>query len=72
MLSKLLSLQYFQKSIALPAYNRFVHVNQQKESILSPQGFDRHQHSDNPNLIKKNLLTSQTLIREIAKDSKSR
>lgn len=40
------------KLISLPANNRFVHSNQQMESTLSPQGFDRHQHSDNPNLIK--------------------
>lgn len=41
------------KLISLPANNRFVHLSQQMESKLSPQGFDRHQHSDNPNLIKK-------------------
>lgn len=40
------------KLISLPANNRFVHLNQQMESKLSPQGFDRHQHSDSPNLIK--------------------
>lgn len=58
------------KLISLPANNRFVHLNQQMESKLSPQGFDRHQHSDNPNLIKKNQtfdLKSQTLRKETVK-----
>lgn len=59
------------KLISLPANNRFVHLNQQMESKLSPQGFDRHQHSDNPNLIKKNQKTfdliSQTLRKETVK-----
>lgn len=59
------------KLISLPANNRFVHLNQQMESKLSPQGFDRHQHSDNPNLIKKKHQTfdlkSQTLRKETVK-----
>lgn len=58
------------KLISLPANNRFVHLNQQMESKLSPQGFDRHQHSDNPNLIKKTQtfdLKSQTLRKETVK-----
>lgn len=58
------------KLISLPANNRFVHSNQQMESTLSPQGFDRHQHSDNPNLIKKTQtfdLKSQTLRKETVK-----
>lgn len=59
------------KLISLPANNRFVHSNQQMESTLSPQGFDRHQHFDNPNLIKKKHQTfdlkSQTLRKETVK-----